>query len=88
MSARQIQVVGLDGIGEVDSTTDLTALIAPLLRELQWPDGSVGIHPGDIVAVTSKIVSKAEGRVTTAADRQLILKPNEWWRNGIPPEDP
>lgn len=73
MSARQIQVVGLDGIGEVDSTTDLTALIAPLLRELQWPDGSVGIHPGDIVAVTSKIVSKAEGRVTTAADRQSAI---------------
>ena len=68
MSARQIQVVGLDGIGEVDSTTDLHRVDRSPAWELQ-PDG-VGIHPGDIVAVTSKIVSKAEGRVTTAADRQ------------------
>ena len=37
MSARQIQVVGLDGIGEVDSTTDLTALIAPCCENSSGP---------------------------------------------------
>lgn len=46
-----ITVVPLRGIGEVTAGTDLAALVAP------------HVHDGDIIIVTSKVVSKAEGRV-------------------------
>lgn len=42
-----------DGLGEVRAGDDLAGLLAPLLA----------VQDGDIVVVTSKIVSKAEGRV-------------------------
>jgi coenzyme F420-0:L-glutamate ligase len=51
----------LDGIGEVDAETDLAGLIAQ--RELA---------DGDIVLVTSKVVSKAEGRVRVGEREQAI----------------
>jgi coenzyme F420-0:L-glutamate ligase/coenzyme F420-1:gamma-L-glutamate ligase len=44
-----------DGIGEVGEGTDLVALVATVLPDLA---------DGDVVVVTSKIVSKAEGRTT------------------------
>ncbi len=44
------------GIGEVTEGTDLAALFA----------GAVALEDGDILVVTSKVVSKAEGRVRTA----------------------
>lgn len=43
---------------ELDSGTDLAALGAAALR------GAGGLEPWDVVVVTSKVVSKAEGRVT------------------------
>lgn len=49
------------GIGEVARGDDLAALVADACPELL---------DGDIVLVTSKIVSKAEGRVVEAADRE------------------
>lgn len=47
----------LDGIGEIGEGADLAALIAPH-----------ALADGDVVVVTSKVVSKAEGR-TVALDR-------------------
>lgn len=73
MSARRIQVVGVDGIGEISDGSDLCAEIAPHVRALVWPDGSVGVRAGDIVAITSKVVSKAEGRVAPATDREAAI---------------
>ncbi|GLW05364.1 coenzyme F420:L-glutamate ligase [Microtetraspora sp. NBRC 13810] len=55
-----ITITGLTGIGEVRPGDDLAALIAAT---------GPGLADGDIVVVTSKIVSKAEGRVRTAATR-------------------
>ncbi|HSV38779.1 MAG TPA: coenzyme F420-0:L-glutamate ligase [Nocardioidaceae bacterium] len=46
-----ITVAAVDGIGEIMPGTDLAALIAPHVQD------------GDILVVTSKVVSKAEGRV-------------------------
>lgn len=49
------------GIGEVAPGTDIGALVVAACP---------GLRDGDVVAVTSKIVSKAEGRVVRAADRE------------------
>ncbi|MGV1036730.1 MAG: coenzyme F420-0:L-glutamate ligase [Candidatus Nanopelagicales bacterium] len=68
-----LQVVGLQGIGEVTAASDLVDLIASAVQSVAWPDGARGLQPGDIVAVTSKIVSKAEGRVEAATDREAAI---------------
>ncbi|MFG1618948.1 coenzyme F420-0:L-glutamate ligase [Nonomuraea wenchangensis] len=57
-----VEVIAVQGIGEVREGDDLAALLtgAPL-------------EDGDIVVVTSKIVSKAEGRVRRAPDRSQAI---------------
>lgn len=57
-------VFALDGIPEVVPGDDLAALIGDALAAAGGPEA------GDILAVTSKIVSKAESRVVNAADRE------------------
>ncbi|MET1058008.1 MAG: coenzyme F420-0:L-glutamate ligase [Nocardioides sp.] len=59
----RLEVVAPDGVGEVAAGDDLAALV---LRHCDLVDG-------DIVAVTSKVVSKAEGRVR-AGDRETALE--------------
>lgn len=61
-SGTALEVIPVDGIGEVTDGTDLGALIA-----------SLPLQDGDIVLVTSKIVSKAEGRVIAGADREAAI---------------
>jgi len=57
-----LQVWALDGIPEVRAGDDLVSLIA---------DAAAGdLADGDILVVTSKIVSKAEGRMIRADDRE------------------
>ena len=51
-----IEIIPVEGLGEVRPGDDVAALLGPKLAEL-------GLRPGDVVAVTQKIVSKAEGRV-------------------------
>jgi coenzyme F420-0:L-glutamate ligase/coenzyme F420-1:gamma-L-glutamate ligase len=51
-----IQVLPITGIPEVAPGDDLVALLSAALEP-------VGIRDGDVVAVTQKVVSKAEGRV-------------------------
>lgn len=63
---REYSVFGLDGLPEVEPGTDLAELIATAGRE-------AGLADGDILVVTSKIVSKAEGRVVEAADREAAI---------------
>jgi coenzyme F420-0:L-glutamate ligase / coenzyme F420-1:gamma-L-glutamate ligase len=61
--AGQLSVLPVTGLPEIEAGADLAALItsaAPDLRD------------GDILVVTSKIVSKAEGRVVTA-DREAAI---------------
>ena len=57
-----VEVLPLTGLPEVRPGDDLAALLAPALRLL-------GARDDDVVAVTQKIVSKAEGRLVPGDDR-------------------
>ena len=57
-------VVALEGIGEVSPDDDLAELIV-----LAYP----GLQDGDVVVVTSKVVSKSEGRVVSASTRDEAI---------------
>ncbi len=61
------------GLGEFGSGDDLAAIISPALQQLRWPDGTAGLRPGDVVAVTSKVLSKAEGRRLDTGDREAAI---------------
>lgn len=58
------EVWALDGLPEVAPGDDVAKLIASV---------SPGLVDGDVLLVTSKIVSKAEGRVIAAADREEAI---------------
>lgn len=60
------QVWALPGIPEVRAGDDLAKLIA----DAATAGGMPGLAHGDILLVTSKIVSKAEGRIVRARDRE------------------
>ncbi len=61
----RLEVFGVVGIGEVRPGTDLAAVIAETLNE--------PLVDGDVVVVTSKIVSKAEGRlIHVEGDREAV----------------
>ncbi|WDG30889.1 coenzyme F420-0:L-glutamate ligase [Streptomyces sp. CA-278952] len=62
--APSFRVWALDGIPEVRAGDDLAKLIAA---------AEPGLVDGDILLVTSKIVSKAEGRIVRAADREAAI---------------
>jgi coenzyme F420-0:L-glutamate ligase/coenzyme F420-1:gamma-L-glutamate ligase len=57
-----LEVRPLEGLPEVRPGDDLAALLLPALRTARPVDG-------DVVVVTSKIVSKAEGRLMPGTDR-------------------
>jgi len=63
-------VASLPGLPEVVVGDDIAALVVERLPSLVWPDGSAGLADGDVVVVTSKVVSKAEGRVIAADGRE------------------
>ena len=64
-----LMIVGVDGLPEIAAGDNLAALILNNQLDIQWPDGRSGLDDGDIVIVTSKIVSKAEGRIVHAESR-------------------
>jgi coenzyme F420-0:L-glutamate ligase / coenzyme F420-1:gamma-L-glutamate ligase len=59
----EITVTGVPGLPEISPGADLAGLIG---------DAAPGLRDGDIVVVTSKIISKAEGRVIRA-DRERAI---------------
>jgi coenzyme F420-0:L-glutamate ligase/coenzyme F420-1:gamma-L-glutamate ligase len=64
LTAGTLQVIPVTGIGEVDAATDLVELTrrhVPFLAD------------GDVLVVSSKIVSKAEGRAVHAPDREAAI---------------
>jgi coenzyme F420-0:L-glutamate ligase/coenzyme F420-1:gamma-L-glutamate ligase len=63
MTAAALTVTPVTGLPEITPGADLAALIAEAAPDL---------HDGDILVVTSKIVSKAEGRVTGGSREQAI----------------
>jgi coenzyme F420-0:L-glutamate ligase/coenzyme F420-1:gamma-L-glutamate ligase len=54
----------VDGVGEVVAGDDLAAILA----------GVTQLEDGDILVVTSKVVSKAEGRVAVAAREDAVVE--------------
>jgi coenzyme F420-0:L-glutamate ligase/coenzyme F420-1:gamma-L-glutamate ligase len=58
-----ILAVALPAIPEVVPGDDLAALIADSWREIAGRDAALAPRPGDVIVVTQKIVSKAEGAV-------------------------
>jgi coenzyme F420-0:L-glutamate ligase/coenzyme F420-1:gamma-L-glutamate ligase len=62
------EVVAVPGIPEVRSGDDVAALVGDALET-----SGVGVEDGDILCVTSKILSKAEGRVMHAEDREAAI---------------
>jgi coenzyme F420-0:L-glutamate ligase/coenzyme F420-1:gamma-L-glutamate ligase len=57
-----ISLIALDGIPEIKPGDDLGALIAAALGA-----AGIGLEAGDVLVVTQKVVSKAEGRVVELA---------------------
>ncbi len=60
-----LTVFTLDGFGEITAGDDLASLIGAATDSC--------LVDGDILAITSKIVSKAEGRIVAAADREQAI---------------
>ncbi|HWS56932.1 MAG TPA: coenzyme F420-0:L-glutamate ligase, partial [Actinotalea sp.] len=65
MTSARLEVWAPDGIGEVRPGDDLARVVGDAL------DGTLA--DGDVVVVTSKVVSKAEGRVVAADDREQAI---------------
>ena len=60
-SAEGVQIFPIAGLGEVTPGTDLVALIAGAVAPARA--GGPELASGDVVVITQKIVSKAEGRL-------------------------
>jgi coenzyme F420-0:L-glutamate ligase / coenzyme F420-1:gamma-L-glutamate ligase len=59
--AEGIALIPLTGIGEIEPGTDLARMVVDALAP-QKADGPA-LHDGDVLVVTQKVVSKAEGRL-------------------------
>ena len=68
-----ISLVALDGIPEVKPGDDLAALIAAALAA-----AGIGLEADDVLVVTQKVVSKAEGRVVELAPITPRPEAVEW----------
>lgn len=68
-----IQLLPLEGIAEVSPGDDLGSLIAAALRA-----ADIGPSDEDVLVVTQKIVSKAEGRLVDLASVQPSARAVEW----------
>lgn len=69
-TTRRLSAWALDGIPEISAGDDLAAVIGDALEALAAREPELALSDGDIVSVTSKVVSKAEGRQVGAADRE------------------
>ncbi len=63
----RLEVWAPGGIGEIRPGDDLALIVGDALA------AAGGVLPDDVVVVTSKVVSKAEGRVVAAADREAAI---------------
>ncbi|MFF7248176.1 coenzyme F420-0:L-glutamate ligase [Embleya sp. NPDC008237] len=66
---RGYSVFGVPGLPEIGEGADLGRLIADAAA---GPDGP-GLLDGDVLVVTSKILSKAEGRLLRGVDREKVI---------------
>ena len=58
-----VELTPIAGLGEVEPGANLANLLSRALRELGY-----ALRDGDVVAVTQKVVSKAEGRVVSESE--------------------
>jgi coenzyme F420-0:L-glutamate ligase/coenzyme F420-1:gamma-L-glutamate ligase len=63
-----VQVFGIAGIPEITQGADLAGLIA----DAATAPGGPGLQDGDILVITSKVVSKAEGRVAAMTREDAV----------------
>jgi coenzyme F420-0:L-glutamate ligase/coenzyme F420-1:gamma-L-glutamate ligase len=68
-----ISLVPLEGIPEVQPGDDLAAMIAAAIAA-----AGIGLTPDDVLVVTQKVVSKAEGRVVDLATVEPRAEAREW----------
>ena len=66
-SSQPVEVFAIEGLPEVRPGDDLVDTLAPALT-------AAGVRDGDVVVVTSKIVSKAEGRLVADGDRAATIE--------------
>ena len=59
-----IEIIPIEGIPEIVHGTDLAGTIVECAPEL---------YDGDILVVTQKVVSKAEGRIAAAGDKRRVI---------------
>jgi coenzyme F420-0:L-glutamate ligase / coenzyme F420-1:gamma-L-glutamate ligase len=64
---------GVTGIPEVQAGDDLVELIGRAVTEQAAQDAELALQDGDILVVTSKIVSKSEGMQVPAAERERAI---------------
>jgi len=78
-AARHVEVLALDGIPEIEPGTDLPAAI---LASLEVTPGALPLRGDDVLVVTQKVVSKAEGAIvdlTTVEPRPEVVAFAERW---------
>lgn len=63
----------LPGIPEITPGTDLSVVIAEALAAYSASRPERALRDGDVMVITSKILSKAEGRIVQAADREEAI---------------
>jgi coenzyme F420-0:L-glutamate ligase/coenzyme F420-1:gamma-L-glutamate ligase len=69
----RVELIGLEGIGEVKPGDDLAQLISAALG-----DAGIGLREDDVLVVTQKVVSKAEGRVVELASVRPSALAQDW----------
>ena len=78
----RVEVIALAGLPEVRPGDDLEAMIGDAL---QATEGVLPVQPGDVLVVTQKIVSKAEGAVvdlrTVTPSARAMEWADEWGRD-------
>ena len=62
----EIRIVPITGVGEVLPGDDLALLVTAAA-------GDGAFEEGDVIVVTQKVVSKAEGRIVPAADKEAAI---------------
>ena len=69
----ELRLLGLGGIPEVRPGDDLVAMIGDAIEA-----AGVGLEPGDVIVVTHKVVSKAEGRLVDLRGIEPSALARQW----------
>jgi|TARA_A100001391_G_scaffold150720_1_gene108223 coenzyme F420-0:L-glutamate ligase/coenzyme F420-1:gamma-L-glutamate ligase len=72
--ANRLTLWGIEGIPEIGAGDDLVALISRAIDAMAAADSDAALADGDILIVTSKIISKAEGMQVPLDARDLAIE--------------